>query len=67
MVTELPLAVAARQRKRAAACCEGTARGIDKALAEGRGLVLLTPHMGCFEITAQAYAEPPTVHGIPSP
>ncbi len=26
------------------------------AVAEGRGLVLITPHLGCFEITAQAYA-----------
>ncbi len=30
---------------------------VDQALAEGRGLVLLTPHLGCFEITGQAYAE----------
>ena len=30
---------------------------IEAALAEGRGLVLLTPHLGCFEICAQAYAE----------
>ncbi len=30
---------------------------VDQALAEGRGLLLLTPHLGCFEITAQAYAE----------
>ncbi len=29
---------------------------VDAALAQGRGLVLLTPHLGCFEITAQAYA-----------
>lgn len=35
--------------------CEGTA-WVDAALAEGRGLVLLTPHLGCFEIAAQAYA-----------
>ena len=27
------------------------------ALAQGRGVVFLTPHMGCFEITAQAYAQ----------
>ena len=27
------------------------------ALALGRGVVFLTPHMGCFEVTAQAYAE----------
>lgn len=30
---------------------------IDEALAGGRGLVFLTPHMGSFEITAQAYAQ----------
>lgn len=30
---------------------------VDAALAEGRGLLLLTPHLGCFEITAQAYAD----------
>jgi Kdo2-lipid IVA lauroyltransferase/acyltransferase len=27
------------------------------ALAAGRGVVLLTPHMGCFEVTAQAFAQ----------
>lgn len=27
------------------------------ALAAGRGVLLLTPHMGCFEVTAQAIAE----------
>jgi KDO2-lipid IV(A) lauroyltransferase len=30
---------------------------IDAALSEGRGLVLLTPHLGAFEVCAQAYAE----------
>lgn len=30
---------------------------IDAAHAQRRGLVLLTPHMGCFEVIAQAYAE----------
>lgn len=30
---------------------------IAQALDQGRGLMLLTPHMGCFEVTAQAYAE----------
>ena len=29
---------------------------IDQARAEGRGIVFLTPHLGCFEATAQAYA-----------
>jgi KDO2-lipid IV(A) lauroyltransferase len=30
---------------------------IDAALERGRGLVLLTPHLGSFEVCAQAYAE----------
>jgi KDO2-lipid IV(A) lauroyltransferase len=30
---------------------------IDEALQAGRGLVLLTPHLGSFELAAQAYAE----------
>lgn len=30
---------------------------VDAALASGRGVVFLTPHMGCFEVTAQLYAE----------
>jgi KDO2-lipid IV(A) lauroyltransferase len=29
---------------------------VDAAHAQGRGVVFLTPHLGCFEITAQAYA-----------
>jgi Kdo2-lipid IVA lauroyltransferase/acyltransferase len=33
------------------------AERIDAALAAGRGLVLLTPHLGAFEVIAQAYAE----------
>jgi KDO2-lipid IV(A) lauroyltransferase len=28
-----------------------------EALARGKGVLLLTPHMGCFEVTAQAIAE----------
>jgi len=30
---------------------------IDEALADGRGLLFLTPHLGAFEVCAQAYAE----------
>jgi len=30
---------------------------LEGLLARGRGLVLLTPHMGSFEVSAQAYAE----------
>ena len=33
------------------------AEAIDQALAEGRGLLILTPHLGCFEMVAMAYAE----------
>ena len=30
---------------------------IERALIAGRGLVMLTPHLGAFEVIAQAYAE----------
>jgi KDO2-lipid IV(A) lauroyltransferase len=30
---------------------------IDAARANGRGILFLTPHLGCFEVTAQAYAQ----------
>ena len=30
---------------------------LESTLARGRGLVMLTPHIGCFEIIGQAYAE----------
>jgi Kdo2-lipid IVA lauroyltransferase/acyltransferase len=30
---------------------------VEAALARKRGLIFLTPHLGCFEITAQAYAQ----------
>ncbi|MBV8604978.1 MAG: lysophospholipid acyltransferase family protein [Pelomonas sp.] len=33
------------------------AERIDAAVAAGKGLLLLTPHLGSFEICAQAYAE----------
>jgi KDO2-lipid IV(A) lauroyltransferase len=29
---------------------------IDALRAEGRGIVFLTPHLGCFEVTARSYA-----------
>ena len=32
------------------------AQHVEAALAAGKGVVFLTPHMGCFEVTAQAYA-----------
>ena len=30
---------------------------IDAALSMNRGIIFLTPHLGCFEVTAQAYAQ----------
>src|SRR6185369_12270659 len=30
---------------------------IEVARARGRGIVFLTPHLGCFEVTAQGYAQ----------
>lgn len=33
------------------------AEQLDQAVSEDRGLLLLTAHLGCFEIVAQAYAE----------
>lgn len=33
------------------------AETIQRLRAQGRGLVFLTPHLGCFEVTAQAYAQ----------
>lgn len=35
---------------------EGAAH-VEAALRRGQGILFLTPHLGCFEITAQAYAE----------
>lgn len=32
------------------------AEAIDEALGKGQGLILLTPHLGSFEVCAQAYA-----------
>ncbi|MGN7102375.1 lysophospholipid acyltransferase family protein [Ralstonia holmesii] len=29
---------------------------VERALADGRGLIFLTPHLGCFEVLPQAYA-----------
>jgi len=35
---------------------EGAAH-IEAALSHGQGMLFLTPHLGCFEVTAQAYAD----------
>jgi len=36
---------------------DSAAAHVQMALTQGRGVVFLTPHLGCFEITAQAYAQ----------
>jgi KDO2-lipid IV(A) lauroyltransferase len=41
------------------------AEHVQSALSQQRGIVFLTPHLGCFEITAQAYAQRFGVHGQP--
>lgn len=38
---------------------------VEAALAQAKGIVFLTPHLGCFEITAQAYAARYGVAGQP--
>jgi Kdo2-lipid IVA lauroyltransferase/acyltransferase len=40
------------------------AEALDQAVSEGRGVMLLTAHLGCFEMVAQAYAER---HGLQHP
>lgn len=35
---------------------------VDDALARRRGIIFLTPHLGCFEITAQYYAQRAPAH-----
>jgi KDO2-lipid IV(A) lauroyltransferase len=41
------------------------AEHVEAALAQAKGIVFLTPHLGCFEITAQAYAARYGVAGRP--
>ena len=38
---------------------------VQAALQSDKGIVCLTPHVGCFEITAQAYAQRFGIHGRP--
>jgi KDO2-lipid IV(A) lauroyltransferase len=38
---------------------------VEAALAQARGIVFLTPHLGCFEVAAQAYAARYGVMGQP--
>jgi KDO2-lipid IV(A) lauroyltransferase len=58
MVAELPwLWYAHKATPFGAAVQWRHAERVQQALAEKRGLVMLTPHMGSFEVTAQAFAE----------
>lgn len=41
------------------------AQHVETALAQGKGIVFLTPHVGCFEVAAQAYAQRYGQHGHP--
>ncbi|MFY8117260.1 MAG: lysophospholipid acyltransferase family protein [Roseateles sp.] len=56
MVTELPWLWQRQQALGELVSWQG-AELIESRLAEGRGMVLLTPHLGCFEVTARAFAE----------
>lgn len=53
---ELPFLWCARPERVAASAVEENYELVEQALAEGRGIVFLTPHLGCFEITAQQVA-----------
>ncbi|MBM3367387.1 MAG: lysophospholipid acyltransferase family protein, partial [Betaproteobacteria bacterium] len=58
LLAELP-AVWLRTRKQVAALVTEI-RGlelVEAARAQGKGIVFLTPHLGCFEVTAQVAAE----------
>ena len=58
MVAEMPrLWGRARDQAMGARVQWDNTEAVETALAEGHGIMLLTPHLGCFEVTAQAYAE----------
>lgn len=58
MVAELPwLWLAPRQRNIQDWVQWQGAELLDAAVASGRGLLLMTPHLGSFEVCAQAYAQ----------
>ncbi|MBV5297695.1 MAG: lysophospholipid acyltransferase family protein [Rhodoferax sp.] len=49
-----------------ALCWDDAAQAlVQAAVKAGRGIVFLTPHLGCFEATAQAYAQHFGQHGKP--
>ena len=53
---ELPFLWCARPERVAASAVEDNYALVEQALAAGKGIVFLTPHLGCFEITAQQVA-----------
>jgi len=55
-IIELPFVWCAPPERVAAHATEENFALVDAALARGRGIVFLTPHLGCFEITAQQIA-----------
>ena len=46
------------------ACDVASDEQIEAALALKRGVIFLTPHLGCFEVTAQAYAQRYGIRGL---
>jgi KDO2-lipid IV(A) lauroyltransferase len=55
-IVELPFVWCARPQRVAAHAVEENWEHVQQALDAGRGIVFLTPHLGCFEITAQQIA-----------
>jgi KDO2-lipid IV(A) lauroyltransferase len=55
-IVELPFVWCARPERVAAHAVEENWAHVQAVLDAGRGIVFLTPHLGCFEITAQQIA-----------
>jgi KDO2-lipid IV(A) lauroyltransferase len=55
-IAELPFVWCAKPQRVAAHAVEENYELVQAALDAGRGIVFLTPHLGCFEITAQQVA-----------
>jgi KDO2-lipid IV(A) lauroyltransferase len=55
-IVELPFVWCARPERVAAHAVIENLEDVQAALDAGRGIVFLTPHLGCFEITAQQIA-----------
>lgn len=55
-IIELPFLWCARPQRVAAHATEENWECVQEVLDAGRGIVFLTPHLGCFEITAQQIA-----------